>query len=91
MMLPFLIQMPGVNPMWIARETIRRLDDKADLTEAVMSGMPSIVSQNQQTQPSPADPTADPAAQGGEGASNGPSGPAEQQPGSDPAFGSNQV
>lgn len=91
MMLPFLIQMPGINPMWIARETIRRLDDKADLTEAVMSGMPSIISQNQQSQPSPEDPSANPAAQGPEGAGNGPPGPPEQQPGSDPAFGSNQV
>ncbi|AUQ95955.1 hypothetical protein PhaeoP66_03213 [Phaeobacter inhibens] len=91
MMLPFLIQMPGVNPMWIARETVRRLDDKADLTEAVMAGMQSIISQNQQAQPAPSDPNAEPAAQGAEGADNGPAGPAEQQPGSDPAFGSNQV
>ena len=91
MMLPFMVQMPGISPAWIARQTIRRLDDKADLTEALMSGVPSIVAQNQQAQPSPADPGADPSAQGAEGANNGPGAPAEQQPGSDPAFGSNQV
>lgn len=90
-LLPFLIQMPGINPMWLAKETIRRLDDRLDLTEAIAAGMPSIVMQNAQSQPSPADPANDPAAQGAEGASNGPAGPAEQPPGSGPAFGSNQV
>jgi hypothetical protein len=90
-MLPFLIQLPGIKPEWLARESIRRLDDKADLTEALMSGMPSVISMNQQTQPAPKDPAANPAAQGGEGANNGPGAPAEQQAGSGPAFGSNQV
>lgn len=90
-MMPFLIQMPGVNPMWLAKETIRRLDDRLDLTEAIAAGMPSIVMQNQAKQPGPADPAADPNAQGAEGAQNGPSPPAESQGGSDAAFGSNQV
>lgn len=90
-MMPFLIQMPGINPMWLARETIRRLDDRLDLTEAIAAGMPSIVMQNQAQQPGPADPANNPNAQGAEGASNAPAGPSEQQGGSDPAFGSNQV
>jgi hypothetical protein len=90
-MLPFLIQMPGVNPMWLAKETIRRLDDRLDLTEAIAAGMPSIVMQNQAKQPGTGDPASDPAAQGGQGADNAPAPPAEEQPGSDPAFGSNQV
>ena len=90
-MMPFLIQMPGINPMWLARETIRRLDDRLDLTEAIAAGMPSIVMQNQAKQPGPADPAADPNAQGAEGANNGPQPPAESQGGSDAAFGSNQV
>lgn len=46
MMLPFLIQMPNISKMWLARETIRRLDDKADLTEAIAEDMPSVVAQN---------------------------------------------
>lgn len=91
MMLPFLVQMPGLNPVWIAKETIRRLDDKADISEAIAEGLPSIVAQNAAQQPGPADPGAAPNAQGPEGANNAPAGPAEQQAGSDPAFGSNQV
>lgn len=90
-MLPFLIQMPGINPMWLAKETIRRLDDRLDLTEAIAAGMPSIVMQNGMSQVGTGDPATDPNAQGGQGANNGPAGPAEQQPGSEPAFGSNQV
>lgn len=90
-MMPFLIQMPGINPMWLTKETIRRLDDRLDLTEAIAAGMPSIVMQNQAKQPGPADPAADPNAQGAEGTNNSPAPPAEQQGGSDAAFGSNQV
>ncbi|QDP64097.1 MAG: hypothetical protein Unbinned2301contig1004_23 [Prokaryotic dsDNA virus sp.] len=89
-MLPFLIQMPGINPEWLAREAIRRLDDKMDLTEALSSGIPSIVMQNQMQQPGTGDAATDPTAQGGEGAANGP--PVPGGPGgSGPAFGSNQV
>lgn len=91
MMLPFLIQMPGVNPLWIAKETVRRLDDKVDISEAIAAGIPSIVAQNSMQQPGPMDPGNAPSAQGPEGAQNAPAGPAEQQAGSDPAFGSNQV
>jgi hypothetical protein len=90
-MLPFLIQMPGINPMWLAREAIRRLDDRLDLTDAIAAGMPSIVMQNQAKQPGTGDPTTDPAAQGGQGAANGPAPPPDTAGGSGPAFGSNQV
>lgn len=90
-MLPFLVQMPGINPVWLARETIRRLDDKADLVEAMAAGLPSIMMQNSMTQPAPQDPGNAPDAQGAEGADNAPAGPPEQQRGSEPAFGSNQV
>lgn len=85
-MLPFLIQMPGINPMWLAKETVRRLDDKLDLTEAVIEGIPSIVAQNQQSQPAvgPEDPNQ----QGGEGANNAEK--PQEQAGSDPAMGSNR-
>lgn len=90
-MLPFLIQMPGINPMWLAREAIRRLDDRLDLTDAIASGMPSIVMQNQAKQPGTGDPATDPTAQGGQGGDNGPPPPPETPGGSGPAFGSNQV
>lgn len=86
-MLPFLLQMPGINPLWLARETVRRLDDKLDLTEAIVEGIPSIIAQNQQAQPAvgPNDPNQ----QGGEGANNAEK--PQEQAGSDPAMGSNRA
>lgn len=96
-LLPFLLQMPGIQPMWLAKEVLRRMDDRLDLTEAIAAGIPSIAMQNQMAQPnmvSPGGPQDNPDAQGAagpEGASNVPAGPAEEQAGSDPAFGSNQV
>ena len=89
-MLPFLIQMPGIDPTWLARETLRRLDDRMDLTDALASGLPSIVMQNQMKQPGTGDPASDPSAQGPAGNDKATK-PAEQRGGSDPAFGSNQV
>ena len=78
-MLPFLIQMGSIPSTWLARETLRRLDDRMDLTEAVVDGLPSIVAQNSMAQPTPA-PAAngapnDPTAQGAEGQNNGPAAP----------------
>jgi hypothetical protein len=96
-LLPFLIQMPGMSPAWVARETVRRLDDKADLTEAMAEGIPSIVAMNAmqkmgapEAQPAPGDASKDPQNQGGEGGQNGPPPPGGSG-GSGPAFGSNQV
>lgn len=89
-MLPFLIQMPGIDPLWLARESIRRLDDRLDLTEAVTEGTPSMIAQNHLAQMSTGDPATDPNAQGAEGADNAPS-PTTEQAGSDAAFGSNQT
>lgn len=90
-LLPFIVQMPGINPVWLLREVLRRMDDRADVTEAIIAGMPSIMMQNQMTQPAPEDPAAAPDAQGGEGGNNAPAGPPEQQRGSEPAFGTNQM
>ncbi|MCW4115664.1 hypothetical protein NPA31_011885 [Aurantimonas sp. MSK8Z-1] len=89
-MLPFLIQLPGINPTWLARESVRRLDDKVDLTEALSEGVPSIMLQNAMQQPGTGDPATEPTAQGDRGASNAPAPPAGTG-GSGPAFGSNQV
>lgn len=89
-MLPFLIQLPGINPMWLARETVRRLDDNADLTEATSANAPSIMAQNKLQQMSTGDPASDPNAQGDEGGDNAAK-PTTQEAGSGPAFGSNQV
>lgn len=88
--LPFLLQMPGISPTWIARETLRRLDDKADLTEALSQDMPSIMAQNGMAQLSTGDPATDPNAQGPAGSQNAPT-ENPQGGGSSAAFGSNQV
>lgn len=89
-MLPFLIQMPGIEPTWLARESLRRLDDRLDLTDALAQGLPAIVSMNRMAQPGAMDPGASPDQQGAEGAGNG--APAPSQPsGSMAAFGNNQI
>ncbi len=72
-MLPFLIQMPGIQPTWLARESLRRLDDRMDLTDALADGIPSIAMMNRQAggaQQMGADGQ-DPAQQGAEGSGNG--------------------
>jgi hypothetical protein len=74
-MLPLLMQMQGLSPNWLARETLRRLDDRMDLTDAFVDDLPSIVAQNRQAAPAPADPNAAPDAQGHQGAANGPQAP----------------
>jgi hypothetical protein len=88
-MLPFLLQMQGIQPTWLARETLRRLDDRMDLTDALSDGLASIVAQNRMAttaQPG-ADPANAPEAQGGQQGPAAPAGPS----GTGPAFGSNQV
>ncbi len=89
-MLPFLLQMQGIDPIWLARESIRRLDDRLDLTEAISEGTPSMMAANHMAQLSTGDPATDPNAQGAEGGDNAAK-PTEEQAGSDPSFGSNQT
>lgn len=90
-MLPLLIQMGGIKPLWLAKETLRRLDDRMDLTDAVAAGIPSIASMNNTPQPSAAGAVNNPAAQGAAGANNAPAGPSPVQPGSDAPMGNNRV
>lgn len=89
-LLPFLIQMPGIDPVMLAKEVIRRLDDRMDVASMVVASAPSIMAQNAMTQPAPADPANAPNAQGGQGANNAPAAPGGSG-GSDAEFGSNQV
>ena len=67
------------------------MDDRIDLTEAIASGIPSIVAQNQMNQAAPGQIENTPEQQGPAGNANAPAGPPVQQAGSEPAFGSNQV
>ena len=43
---PLLIQLPGIDPEFLAKDVLRRLDDRLDLTEAFKSALPSIVAMN---------------------------------------------
>ena len=58
--MPFLLQIPGINPSWLAKELLKRLDDKLDLSAAIAEGLESVVSMNQMQRPG----TGDPALQG---------------------------
>lgn len=89
-MLPFILQMPNIQPTWLARETLRRLDDRMDLTDALAQSTPAIVAMNRMSQPSPADPSAAPDMQGDQGANNGPAAPGGAT-GTGAAMGNNQV
>lgn len=77
-LVPFLIQIPGVNPMWLARLMVESIDDSIDLTEAIEANVPSIMSMNQQTQASGGNPEENPNQQGGQGGSNAPKPPAAE-------------
>lgn len=90
-MLPLLIQLGSIQPLWLAKETLRRLDDRMDLTDAVAAGIPSIASMNQNSQPAAAGAVNDPSAQGAQGANNAPAGPSVVQPGSEAPMGNNRV
>lgn len=68
--MPFLLQLPGLDPEWMVRETIRRLDDTLDLAEAFKPGLPSIQMMNGAKQTTGAPPDRDPNKQGGKGGDN---------------------
>jgi hypothetical protein len=76
---PLLIQIPGVSPDFLAKELIKRMDDKIDLTDALQSGLQSIVSMNGQKQVGTGDPATDPNMQGGQGGDNAPAAPEAPQ------------
>lgn len=95
-LLPMVMQIPGLEPTWLLKETLRRMDDRMDLADAIAAGVPSIAAQNMQSRqalPPPGAATGatpdSPDQQGPQGASNAPK--PEQQGGSRAAFGSNQV
>ena len=89
-LLPLIIQLPGIQPYWLAKQVLKRLDDRLDLTEGLAEGLPSIMAQNGMAQPAPSDPTKDPNAQGAQGKNNAPAPPGGSG-GSMAHFGSNQV
>ena len=81
---PLLIQLPGINPEFLAQDLLRRLDDRLDLTQAFQSAMPSIVAMNSMAQGSmPGAGAPAGAGQGPQGANNGAK-PEQPSPGGPP-------
>jgi hypothetical protein len=76
---PILMQIPGINPVMMAKEAIKRLDDRINVDEMIADGAPSITSMNAMKPAMPGSapgPGAqDPNAQGPAGASNAPAPP----------------
>jgi hypothetical protein len=88
---PLLMQLPGIKPEFLAKELIKRLDDKLDITQAFQSMLPSIIAMNgmasrlgagPQGPGGPMDFPGRGAAQGPAGAMNAPQGapPGAQRP-----------
>lgn len=75
---PLLMQIPGISPELMAKEGIRRLDDRLELEDLYDPNQLSIMAMNQVAGRGPmgpgtgTGPGSDPAAQGPQGASNGP-------------------
>lgn len=82
---PYLIQIPGVNPAWLAKKLLNEMDDDIDLDEAVAEGIPSITAINGMAQPAQGPEGEDPNAQGGKGGDNQEK-PQERQAGPQPAM-----
>lgn len=78
---PILVQLPGVNPVPLSKKYLSLLD--IDLEDALVEGMPSIQALNHMMGQPPM--SADPDAQGPQGADNSPR-PAGDEAGSQPAY-----
>jgi hypothetical protein len=84
---PMLVNVPGINPDFLARKGVELLDDAVDMDDALLSGVPSVLAMNAMfknaqgamgagVENTPTgDPRSDPNAQGGHGGQNMPQGP----------------
>jgi hypothetical protein len=69
---PYLIQIPGIKPEWLAKQVLNRLDDNLDVADGVQTGLPSITALNQSPRPGTGNPATEPTQQGGQGMNNAP-------------------
>jgi hypothetical protein len=76
---PILMQLPGINPISLAKEAIKRLDDRLDVDALIAEGVPSIFSLNSAKPPSidgaSGSAAVVPGQQGPQGANNAPKPP----------------
>lgn len=70
-LLPFFLQVPGLDPKWLLGHILERYDERIDPADAIAANLPSIIAMNAATPP-PGAGNPIPAAQGPAGAS-GPS------------------
>lgn len=85
---PYIFQVPGIRPAWLAKHLIEIMDDRLDLEEAFTAGIPSIQAMNGimgSEQPGTGNPETDPNQQGAEGANNAEQG-GETRGGAQPAY-----
>jgi hypothetical protein len=71
---PILMQIPGIKPNFLAKEALKRMDDKVNVDEAVAEGLPSVTAMNGGKLPGMPG-QGDPNAQGPQGANNAPAPP----------------
>lgn len=45
-LIPLLIQVPGISPLWLAKQVVKRMDENVDLDEAIAEDMPSMIAMN---------------------------------------------
>lgn len=79
---PLLLQIPGISPRYLAEHGIKILDDKTNLEDAIIDGLPPIsaMAKMMGSQVTPngggaaegSDPSQNPAEQGGQGGDNAP-------------------
>jgi hypothetical protein len=86
---PIATQVPGINPMFLARKVVEAIDDTIDLDEAILDGMPSLIALNAASKTA-ATPNAkpgkgNPEEQGARGGDNSER-PQQSAPGPQPAF-----
>lgn len=74
---PLLQRIPGISPEWLAREILRRFDDRLDLTDAFVQGVPSMEALNRMPQPG-ASPGGGGGGGGGPPDAGGPNAPSQQ-------------
>lgn len=89
------LQTPGIAPAWFARKVVEAMDEGVDLTEALLDGIPSIISMNAaakaqaapagRSSPNKADARGAPEMQGDAGGDNEEA-PPGMAPGGQPAY-----
>ena len=70
-LVPMLQRVPGISPEWLAKQMIQRLDDRLDLTDAFVEGLPSMDAMNRGAAGPGGPPGGPPGAPPGQGAPGG--------------------